>query len=548
MLLLQESQDPEILFAMASVGCEDFPDPSSAQNPWSRGELPEELRQTAESQAAQTLMPSAVMEKLLLVVSAGALRELIPEVPPPAPPGIVYVPTESADPYLKWVIANAVEVEEQMIAQHHGLRPQQLSESDGGGARSSRDTEVDLSNLTRELSLPTHTSTVKIQKHRAENGASVETVVTTTSVLRNRSRSRSPRGRPSIFDRLTEQLRASLNLREEFSTGTGSSQEELTGREELTEEQAHHGESWWRSRERRLGLVFTMEQAQAVVRIMCTRLEYMIRLYRSGMLYRRGTLVHHGPVVNIKQESDKAFSQIGLISMLQDCMKEVVEAEGYRAKFAAELREIERKRLDKDEFDQRLEAINVRAFKVLEAFHECRQDSWQEEFHAAALGLSWQQYMQKIAQWEQQRQQHERHRKVAKAMIASWPASREKDHMLKGLERLYVEPLQQRPPPKGPSPAGPPPPTPTLFSKASIKPQVHSTLRNEPLQQTPPPAGPPPATPGPGYKVKPIPDTDYPAWEYYRTGGRIIHPHETRLWPPSPPRPKKRGWWSITSL
>jgi len=85
---------------MASVGCEDFPDPSSAQNPWSRGELPEELRQTAESQAAQTLMPSAVMEKLLLVVSAGALRELIPEVPPPAPPGIVYVPTESADPYL----------------------------------------------------------------------------------------------------------------------------------------------------------------------------------------------------------------------------------------------------------------------------------------------------------------------------------------------------------------------------------------------------------------------------------------------------------------
>ena len=125
-------------------------------------------------------------------------------------------------------------------------------------------------------------------------------------------------------------------------------------------------------------------------------------------------------------------------------------------------------------------------------------------------------------------------------MIASWPASREKDHML--------EPLQQRPPPKGPSPAGPPPPTPTLFSKASIKPQVHSTLRNEPLQQTPPPAGPPPATPGPGYKFKPIPDTDYPAWEYYRTGGRIIHPHETRLWPPSPPRPKKRGWWSITSL
>ena len=165
-------------------------------------------------------------------------------------------------------------------------------------------------------------------------------------------------------------------------------------------------------------------------------------------------------------------------------------------------------RLDKDEFDQRLEAINVRAFKVLEAFHECRQDSWQEEFHAAALGLSWQQYMQKIAQWEQQRQQHERHRKVAKAMIAPWPASREKDHMLKGLERLYVEPLQQ----------------------------------------TPPPAGPPPATPGPGYKVKPIPLTDYPAWEYYRTGGRIIHPHETRLWPPSPPRPKKRGWWSITSL
>ena len=156
--------------------------------------------------------------------------------------------------------------------------------------------------------------------------------------------------------------------------------------------------------------------------------------------------------------------------------------------------------------------------------------------------------MQKIAQWEQQRQQHERHRKVAKAMIAPWPASREKDHMLKGLERLYVEPLQQRPPPKGPSPAGPPPPTPTLFSKASIKPQVHSTLRNEPLQQTPPPAGPPPATPGPGYKVKPIPLTDYPAWEYYRTGGRIIHPHETRLWPPSPPRPKKRGWWSITSL
>ena len=143
---------------MASVGRDDFPDPASAQNLWSHGELPEELRQTAESQAAQTLMPSAVMEKLLLVVSAGALRELIPEVPPPAPPGIVYVPTESADPYLKWVIANAVEVEEHIVAQHHGLRPQ-LSESDSGGARSSRDTEVDLSNLRRELSLPTHTST-----------------------------------------------------------------------------------------------------------------------------------------------------------------------------------------------------------------------------------------------------------------------------------------------------------------------------------------------------------------------------------------------------
>ena len=106
------------------------------------------------SQGAQTLMPS-----MLLVVSAGALRELIPEVPPPPAPGIVYVPTESADPYLKWVIANAVEVEEHIIvAQHHGLRPQ-LSESDSGGARSSRDTEVDLSNLRRELSLPTHTST-----------------------------------------------------------------------------------------------------------------------------------------------------------------------------------------------------------------------------------------------------------------------------------------------------------------------------------------------------------------------------------------------------
>ena len=282
-------------------------------------------------------MPSAVMEKLLLVVSAGALRELIPEVPPPAPPGIVYVPTESADPYLKWVIANAVEVEEQIVAQHHGLRLQ-LSESDSGGARSSRDTEVVLSNLTRE-SLPTHTTTVKIQKHRAENGASVESVVTTTSVLRSRSRSRSPRGRPSLFDRLTE------HLRKEFSTGTGSNgskQQEFTGRDELTEEQAQDGESWCRARERRFGLVFTMEQAQFVLDTMCTRLEYMIRLHRSGMLYRRGTLVHHRPVVNINQESDKVFSQLGLISMLQDCMKEVVEAEGFRAKYAAELRERER--------------------------------------------------------------------------------------------------------------------------------------------------------------------------------------------------------------
>ena len=144
---------------MASVGRDDFPDPASAQNLWSHGELPEELRQTAEIQGAQSLMPSEVMEKLLLVVSAGAWRELLKEVPPLPAPGLVFVPTESADPDLKWVIANAVEVEEHIIvAQHHGLRPQ-LSESDSGGARSSRDTEVDLSNLRRELSLPTHTST-----------------------------------------------------------------------------------------------------------------------------------------------------------------------------------------------------------------------------------------------------------------------------------------------------------------------------------------------------------------------------------------------------
>ena len=36
-------------------------------------------------------------------------------------------------------------------------------------------------------------------------------------------------------------------------------------------------------------------------------------------------------------------------------------------------------------------------------------------------------------EWERRRQQHERDRKVAKAMIASWPASPEKDHMLKPL-------------------------------------------------------------------------------------------------------------------